>query len=491
MSATLFFPRRPERFRLKPPSAPGLPRKAMPVYHRKDIPALLQSIDQGQVSPVYLICGDRVLCQQAADDLVRRLLPDEGQRRQNLILVDGDREEPDQTLARLKTFGLFPGRRVIRVKDSKLFYSKDVARTLWDKAAKARADKDARRAQRYLLAMLGLAELTGADWTEENLEQADSGRWQALFGFPRPAEDLAWVGEALAQASPDAAPSAGGRPQVAELFAAALESGVPANNTIILLAEAVDKRKRLYKAIGKLGVILDLALDPGASKAAVEVRTTILRDLVRTTLAGLGKKIEPRVLDRLLERVGFHPDAVVLETEKLALSVEDRDTITLADLDCVVGRTREEALFEFTEVFTDGNLERALIILAHLLDNGGHPLMVLAGLHNLLKRQLQVKALQADAALPCPPGQGFGPFQQGYLARLKAARPESLVGLPTHPYALYMLFCRVESLAADRLITGLTAVLRAEMLLKSTSLAGQVVLEDLPYGALLPTGRRG
>ncbi len=461
----------------------------MPVYSRKDIPALLQSIDQGSVVSVYLICGDRALCQQAADDLVRRLLPDEGQRRQNLILVDGDREEPDQTLARLKTFSLFPGRRVIRVKDSKLFYSKEVARTLWDKAVKARADKDARRVQRYLLEMLGLAELSGTDWGEENLAQADSGRWQALFGFSRPTEELAWVGEALADARPDAAPKPG-RPQVAELFAETLEGGVPANNTIILLAEAVDKRKRLYKAISKSGAILDLSVDTGSSKAAVEGRTTILRDLVRTTLAGLGKKIEPRVLDPLLERVGFHPEAVVLETEKLALSLEeDRDTITMADLDRLVGRTREEALFEFTEAFTDGKLERALTILGHLLDNGGHPLMVLAGLHNLLKRQLQVKGLQADVALPCPPGQGFAPFQQGYLARLKAERPESLAGLPTHPYALYMLFCRVESLPVDRLVAGLTAVLRAEMLLKSTSLAGQVVLENLLYGALLPAGR--
>lgn len=461
----------------------------MPVYNRNDIPALLQSIDQGPASPVYLVCGDRALCQQAADDLVRRLLPDESQRRQNLILVDGDREDSDHTLARLKTFSLFPGRRVIRVKDSKLFYSKDVAKTLWDKANKAHTDKDARRTQRYLLEMLGLAELTGADWSEENLEQADSNRWKSLFGFPRPPEDLAWVSEALAQASADASIVVGSRPEAAELFAEALETGVPANNTIILLAEAIDKRKKLYKIISRLGIVLDLSVDTGASKAATEGRTTILRDLVRTTLAGLGKKIEPRVLDLLLERVGFHPNAVVLETEKLALSVEGRDTITLQDLDLVVGRTREEALFEFTEVFTDGKLEQSLTILAHLLENGGHPLMILAGLHNNLKRQLQVKGLQADTALPCQPGQGFAPFQQGYLARLKEERPESLVGLPTHPYALYMLFRRAESLATDRLIAALAAVLRAEMLLKSTSLTGQVVLENLLYGAMLPAGR--
>lgn len=466
-------------------------KKAMPLYSRKDIPVILQSIDQGQTLPVYLICGDRVLCQQAAEALVLRLLPDEDKRRQNLILVDGDREEPEQTLARLKTFSLFPGRLVIRVKDSKLFYSKAVAKTFWEKASKASADKDTRRAQRYLLEMLGLAELTAADWAEENLAQADSGRWQALFGFPRPTTDLAWVDEALALAGSAAAPAASLRPQAAELFTEALETGVPANNIIILLAEAVDKRKKLYKTIVRLGVVLDLAVDTGASKAAVEVRTTILRDLVRTTLAGLGKKIEPRVLDPLLERVGFHPSAVVLETEKLALSVEDRDTITLADLDLVVGRTREEALFEFTEVFTAGNLEKALTILAHLLAGGGHPLMILAGLHNHLKRQLQVKALQNDEALPYPPGQGFTPFQQGYLARLKAERPESLVGLPTHPYALYMLFCRAESLVTDQLIAGLTAVLRAEMLLKSTSLAGQMVLENLLYSALLPADGRG
>ncbi len=85
----------------------------MTIYKRQELPALLQAIDKGDTTQIYLVFGERYLCQRAADQILDHLLPDESQRSGNLIMVDGDQEEPGKTLNQLRTYSLFGGRRVI------------------------------------------------------------------------------------------------------------------------------------------------------------------------------------------------------------------------------------------------------------------------------------------------------------------------------------------------------------------------------------------
>jgi DNA polymerase-3 subunit delta len=172
------------------------------------------------------------------------------------------------------------------------------------------------------------------------------------------------------------------------------EAGIPKDNILILLAEAVDKRKRLYKYIQQHGVILDLAVDPGSSAAAKRDQDNIVKELLHSTLKKYDKDIESQTIPVFLERVGFHPVAAVMEAEKLALFVGDRKVITREDVDAIIGRTREEALFELTEAVTSGKLEDGLLILDHLQSSGIHGLAILATLRNHLKKLLLVRSLQ-------------------------------------------------------------------------------------------------
>ena len=103
----------------------------MTIYKRQDLPGLLKNIDQDPSNQLYLVLGDRYLCRQALTDLLDHLLPDEKQRAGCLVTVDGDHEEPLQTLNQLRTYSLFGGRRIITVMDSRLFLSQVVAKTLW------------------------------------------------------------------------------------------------------------------------------------------------------------------------------------------------------------------------------------------------------------------------------------------------------------------------------------------------------------------------
>ena len=178
------------------------------------------------------------------------------------------------------------------------------------------------------------------------------------------------------------------------MYTLAFEAGIPRDNILVLLAEAVDKRKRLYKYIKQHGVILDLAVDPGSSAAAKRDQDKVLTELLQSTLAKYGKEIEPQTVPLFLERVGFHPVAAVMEAEKLALYVDDSKVITQEDVDAIIGRTREEALFELTEAVTSGKFEDGLLILDHLQSSGIHGLAILATLRNHLKKLLLVRSLQ-------------------------------------------------------------------------------------------------
>jgi len=455
----------------------------MPTLKRQDIPALWQAIAAGKTTPVYLLFGERYLCRQVADELSRHLLPDEGQRQRNLHAIDGDREEAIATLNSLRTFSLLPGRQLFRVTDSKLFYSKGVAKTLWDKAKKAHDQKDAREAGRLLAQMLDLAGL-GGDSSGEELTGLAAGRWRTLFGFAKPQEKMEWVAEGLAQA--DHAPTAGKSGpagDAADLFVTALEGGLPAGNILILVAEAVDKRKRLFKYLEANATVVDLSVDTGASSAARKDQDAIILELVQKTLAGFAKKIDPRALPLLLDRVGFHPVAAVMETEKLALSVGDAPTITIDDLEEMIGRTREEALFAFTEAVAGGNLTEALTSMARLRENQVHPLVMVSGLRNHLRKLLLIRALEEEGVVPYPRGLQFNAFQ-GYLNQLKATRQQWPEALNGHPFVLYKLFGQAERFPVAALKSALADLLEAEYRLKGSNLPDDAILENMLFSIL-------
>jgi len=454
----------------------------MPVYKRQEVNTLLKNVERGETAPVYLLFGERYLCQEVANDLVCRLLPDAALRQNSLKVIDGDQEEVGATVNMLKTYSLFGARQVIRVTDSQILYSKIVAGVLWDKARKAWSGKDVKKSLRYLTQMLALADLAPLDWEKEEMGACTPGRWQELFGFPKP-EDLAWATEACAAGEGGifvAAPKADG----AELLMAALEAGVPPGNTLILVAEAADKRKKLFKYLEKKCVVVDLSVDTGVSSAARKDQDGLLKEIVQQNLARFGKKLEPRALPVLLERVGFHPVAVAMEAEKLALSVGEAETVTMDDLNAMVGRTREEALYELNEAFGNHDLAASLTISQRLQENGVHPLIVVAGLRNFLRKLLLVRAIIEHPAYAYPEGISYAAFQKGLLPQLQESLGPQQKALAGHPFAVYKSFQQAERFTLAVLKQAQAGLLEAEYRLKGSGLPEYLVLEDFLFSVL-------
>jgi len=221
----------------------------MSVYKRQEIPKLFDAIKQGVTAPVYLLFGERYLCRNAAQELIDHLLPEKQRQATSLQHIDGDQEDVNRTLNLLKTFSLFPGRKIFWVTDTKLFYSKGVAKNVWDRACEKNDRNEPGQALRYILQMLNLAAVSPHEIAEENIASLSAARWKSLFGFSKPQGDLSWVQDLLADMPADASPAKGPETDAAAMYALAFEAGIPRDNILVLLAEAADKRKRLYKYI--------------------------------------------------------------------------------------------------------------------------------------------------------------------------------------------------------------------------------------------------
>ncbi|OGR07281.1 MAG: hypothetical protein A2511_08705 [Deltaproteobacteria bacterium RIFOXYD12_FULL_50_9] len=450
----------------------------MPVIKRNDTNTLLAAIGKGQVSPVYLVVGDRFLCQTMVQDLLKALLPDPDRRLNNCIAIDGAQEDPESTLRHLRTYSLFPGRQVIKVADTLLLSSKNDAKTLWAKALKEHAAGDGKSAVRVLTKMFSLAEIKPADVLTISPEE-----WKKLFIFERPAGDLAWLREIISDPEllPERSTAGSKAADAADRFAEAFAKGIPANNILVLTAETVDRRKAFFKFICAGGTVIDLADLAGNTTAIKKEQDVVLRGLVLDTLKGFGKTMSENVVRSLLERVGFYPVAVVMETEKLALYVGEARAITAQDLDTMIGRTRETALYEFTETFAVRDLGTAILRLTRLREDGVHHLQVLAGLRNFIKKLLVIAAVQKRKN-PVYAPQSYDGFQKNYLPALKASLEKWPKVLDGNPYALYMSFRQAEKFSILELQTALERLLQAEYQMKGSKLPEFLVIENFLLG---------
>jgi DNA polymerase-3 subunit delta len=450
----------------------------MPVYDRSKLNTLLHEISNGTLMPAYLLFGEHTLCRQAADQVVAAL-------QGTVHNIDGDNEDPNTTLAKLRSFSLLGGCQIYRVNGTRLFFSKNVAENIWKRVLKAWEDGNPDKAARHLRAMLAAAGLDVSD----DPAQLSGEQWKKCFGFAKPTGSLTWTATLLADL-PDNNTVTRASGDAGEQVLAALEAGIPKNNILLLLAEEVDKRKKLYKAFKEKYAVVDLSVESGSSSQAKKAQEAVLREQINQTLRSLGKSMSSEVVAQLLERVGFHPAAVVTETEKVALSVGDAQKITLEDLNQMVGRTREDAVFELTEAVGNKNLEQALLIASRLHENGIHGLAILATLRNFTRNLLLFRSLLEQPQYQYRPGLSPKIFQEQCLPLLKN-NSRWQTELNGHPFALYMKFKTASTFSLVQLSSWLNLILAADRRLKGSPVAAETVLQHLLLSLFLETKNNG
>lgn len=441
----------------------------MALLKRKEF---LAELEKGQAAHGQLYCffGERYLIKETADLLVARLSK-EGPA--TLTNIDGESEDPGQTLARLTSFSLLPGRQIIRVNDTRLFHSREVIADLFEKAVNARAAGKNAAVRKNILAM---AAATGLKIkTRTPLSEIGGGEWQKLFGFARPEMELDWA-DSIVFAGRDKLGKMAG--DISKEYLDAFARGLPPSHLVILTAETVDKRKRFFLELKKLAVLVDCTILGGSSAAAKKEQQNVLREMMQKTLAELGKTIEPAAAEKLMQNTGFHPVAVVLETEKLAHFTGDGLKISQEDVGRLVVKNREDALFELTEAFVNRRTAATLQIQNRLLERGFHALAILATLRGYCRKLLIFRHLQLTLEPRWRRGMRADEFQKNYLPAIKASGSWQDL-LAAHPFALYRLFTKASEFSCAGLRHWLTLLLEAEYRLKGSGLPEQLILEEL------------
>lgn len=162
----------------------------------------------------------------------------------------------------------------------------------------------------------------------------------------------------------------------------------PQPTTILVLCykyKKLDKRKKLYKAVKKHGVLFE-------SKKMYENQVA---DWIRRVLLGKGYQINPKAAAMLVEFLGTDLSKISNELEKLYLVVDAETEITAALVEKHIGISKDFNNFELKKAVGERNVEKATRIVNYFAQNPkDNPFVVTVSLlHNFFTQLLQYHGL--------------------------------------------------------------------------------------------------
>lgn len=472
----------------------------------RELAGWLEDPRRGSAEPrapdVFLIYGEAWFVREALERLLRALLP-EGPRSAALEVFEGAAVPAGEVLAALRTYALLGPGKVVCWREAPLFPEAGRAVSLIEEARRLLAAGERGKARAKLRSALALEGLTAAQVLKRT-----PAAWRPAGGEPGEEGLRALLAEE-AEVEP-AAPAA----DAAALLERALAGEVPPGNRLVLTCGAVDRRRSLYRALERRGVVIDCSVPRGERRAERAAREGLLEEVARSRLAAGGKTLSPAARAALSNLTGFDPGVYAANLETLIAYVGDRAQITDEDVAAVLSRSRTDPLFELTQALGDRDRERALAVLKSLWNAGTHPLALLAGMANLLRRLIVAEDfLSGPGAVLRRRSLDYAAFQKtlwpavvdydrGLAAgqgagKAEAERPESapgdlrLVRNPGSPYPVFILLGQAQRFSRAELAAGLERAAAAEAALKSSTLSPRRVLEDLAERICGRGGRGG
>ena len=168
----------------------------------------------------------------------------------------------------------------------------------------------------------------------------------------------------------------------------ALFSNMPAYSCVVFMTtDKPDKRRKIFKAIDKNGVIFE----------ASPLKGKELRNWLTDRLAELKIKMAPGAQEHLLAVVSMMPqvslDFINNELEKITLYTMGKPTVTLQDLVEILSAVPEVSIFSMVEALSQRQTAQALALLREQLSAGEHPIRILALLARQVRQLWQTKEL--------------------------------------------------------------------------------------------------
>ncbi|HKD43155.1 MAG TPA: DNA polymerase III subunit delta [Myxococcaceae bacterium] len=414
---------------------------------------VLAEIDGGMAVPFYLLWGEEFLVRKGADELVRHLLP-----RSALALSYSTRDgaSPAELAQDLATLPLLRGRKVVFTTDPEFLAPK---KGRGDPLGKAREAWKSGRRKEGARRVLGLVAKAG--WTKA----PSPAQWKEELGVDLSDADLSLLREVIAFCEEEkiTAPGSDVSPLV-DL----LEKGLPDTQILVIAATEVDPKNALVKIASERGRLIE-------RKVATRLKELDVSEAVQEVLAPFKKRLSNDAEALLKDRCGANMRALQMELEKLALHAEG-PVIEAADVEQLVGRSREEEFLELSNALQQRDLEAALAYVADAMQQGVHPLQVLGAVASILRTLL----LNHDRLVRLARGRAPRYFDD-FKSRVFPAIVKEITAdgqRSPHPYAAFVGIQAASRYERGELLGALASCAEADVALKSSG-NGRLVLERL------------
>jgi DNA polymerase-3 subunit delta len=439
--------------------------------------AVLAELKRGKAVSCYLLYGEEEFrLRDGLDKITAALIPDARDRELNLFMTDGEHEDVGSLCESLITSPLLPGRKVVVVRNTRLFQSKNLLAFLIARI-RERLEPDPARAAADFMQFLTLTGMQLDDLRDGGWRKIDDDAWRRIVPDDGGGDRETWLPRAVELCtSRGAVPVKETTEEETDRLERVLAGGMPEGNHLILTAGTVDRRKRLFKAVSSAGHILTFTKIKGEARQQQAVM-----EMAAGLLEGRGKRLSSGAWAALGQKTGFSLRESLGEIEKLVAYAGEKAVIEAADVEAVVGRTKEETVFDLTGALAARNLAAALRALKDLLDQGSPPLMIMAMITKEIRFLLHAKLLIDSGGLKgFSANMDYGRFQRTVYPSLKpgAGEGEEHVDLASqHPYVVYQSLKSAGRFTRSELANFLEMLVRIDLALKSTGQEPRLLLE--------------
>jgi DNA polymerase-3 subunit delta len=430
---------------------------------------VLAEVEEGIVSPLYLLWGEEFLVRKGADQLIRRLLPKSAFDLSCSVL---DAASPAEVAQDLATLPLFPGRKVVLIRDPE-FLAPKKGRT--DALAKAREAWKSGRRREGARRVLGLAAKAGwqaSDLSPSNPDAPTPEQWKMELSVDLNESDLAFLREVVAFCEEEQISAPGS--DVSPLLDL-LERDLPETQILVVAATDVDPKNPLLKVIRERGRVIE-------RKVAGRLKDLDVSDAVLEVLRPYRKRLGNGAEALLKDRCGGNMRLLQMELEKLALHA-DGEVIEASDVDQLISRSREEEFLELSNALQQRDLESALRYVNEGLAQGVHPLQILGAIASIIRTLL----ISHDRLVRHAGGKApryFDDFKSRVFPRIEED-VDADNQRPPHPYAAFVGMQAAARYQRRDLLAALVSCAEGDLALKSSG-NGRLVLERLLWTICQP-----
>lgn len=263
-----------------------------------------------------------------------------------------------------------------------------------------------------------------------------------------------------------------------EDLAEILDAGLGADVTLLISATETDKRRSFYKTLAKRAEIQVIdRLD--SSRAGWEEEAT---EIVRGRAKARGLQFDEEALDLFVLLTGGDTRQIENELEKIDLYIGNgkRERVSAEQVRELVPLSRAGVIFELGNALAACDLERALMLVKRLLDQGETAIgILLVAILPTIRNLLLAKDLIERNRMARP----HAPFS--FISALNRLPAEATEHLPRkkdgsiNGYALGIAAQQAHRFETKKLIAGLEACLEANLRLVSSQLDHELVLTEI------------